>query len=67
MQGRNLRYTTLEVQVDIDDMTLGNRLDMDTALVALSIVVTEDDGDDAVLLQIEDIRLVGSTDDSRPH
>ena len=45
--------------MDIDDMALRDRLDMRTALVALGIVVTEDDGDDTVLLQVEDIRLSG--------
>ena len=55
----NLGHTTLEVDMDIDDMALRDRLDMRTALVALGIVVTEDDGDDTVLLQVEDIRLSG--------
>ena len=55
----NLGHATLEVDMDIDDMALRDRLDMRTALVALGIVVTEDDGDDTVLLQVEDIRLSG--------
>ena len=59
MQGGNLRHAALEVQVDIDDMPLGDRLDVRTALVTLRIVVAEDDGDDTVLLQVEDIRLTG--------
>ena len=55
----NLGHATLEVDMDIDDMALRDRLDMRTALVALGIVVTEDDGDDTVLLEVEDIRLSG--------
>ena len=52
LHGRN---TALEVQVDIQDMTLAYRCDVQTSHVTLYVVVLVDHGDNLLLRQVEDI------------
>ena len=53
LHGRN---TTLEVQVDIQDMALAYRCDVLTSHITLYIVILVDHGDNLLLREVEDIR-----------
>ena len=57
LQLADARHTALELQVDVDDMLLGNLLDVGTRLVALLVCVLVDDGNHLVLAEVVDVGL----------
>ena len=57
LQFADSRYTALELQVDVDDMLLGNFLDVGTRLIALLVGVVVDDGNYLFFAEVVDVGL----------
>ena len=54
-----LGHAALELQVDVDDMALGDGRDVHAGFVALFVFIGEHDGDHLVLAEVEDVRFAG--------
>ena len=58
VQLANLGHAALEADMDVDDVALGDGRDVVARLVALLVLVEVDDGDDLLLREVVDVRLV---------
>ena len=64
LEHTNLWHTTLEIDVQVDNVTLTDRRDVITALITLLILIEVDDGDYLFFLQVIDVRLTGNIERS---
>ena len=53
------RHAALELEVDVDDVLLGDFIDVSTRLVALLVGVAVDDGNHLLLAEVVDVGLAG--------